>query len=132
MLAASQLLWKSSITSAYVMYSSHLKRTHLRCQVLVDGPSKDAPVPRHSAPLSNVILTPIVLKKLPLAIGHGPLTKVWEKEEVESKWKESGWAKSKARREKRKNLSDFERFKAMRLRKQVCFTCDWRYNARLE
>ena len=92
--------------------------TYLSNQVLIDGPSKDSTVPRHSAPLSNLLLTPIVLN-IPRAIGHGPLKKKWEEDEVDSKWSESPWAKAQAQREKRKNLTDFERFKVMRLRKQV-------------
>lgn len=91
-------------------------------QVLVDGPSKVSAVPRHAAPLSNVILTGIVLKNLPRAIGKGPLSKIWEKEEIESKWKETAHAKAASRRERRRNLTDFERFKVLRLRKQVCFS----------
>ncbi|CAF9925896.1 MAG: hypothetical protein GOMPHAMPRED_004004 [Gomphillus americanus] len=92
-------------------------------RVLVDGPSKESAdqVPRHSAPLSSVSLTAIVLKKLPLAIRRGPLTKVWEKEEVESKWKQTASAKSALRKQTRKNLTDFERFKVVRLRKQARF-----------
>ncbi|KAI4151755.1 MAG: hypothetical protein LQ340_003316 [Diploschistes diacapsis] len=89
-------------------------------RVLVDGPSGDHPVPRHSEPLSNLILTPLVLK-IPRAIGRGPLSKAWEKEEIESKWSESAWFKTNQQREKRRNLTDFERFKVMRLRKQARF-----------
>ena len=47
------------------------------------------------------------------------MKKLWEKEEVEKKWEESTWAKKQVQFEKRQNLSDFERFKVMRLRKQV-------------
>ncbi|MCJ1443896.1 MAG: hypothetical protein MMC23_004396 [Stictis urceolatum] len=90
-------------------------------RVLVDGPSPDSSVPRHSTPLSNVVLTPIVIPNLPRAIGHGPLKKAWEKHEVDSKWTESSAAKSKAKREKRRQLTDFERFKVMKLRKQARF-----------
>ena len=88
-------------------------------QILVDGPSKSAPIPRHSAAISNTILTPIVIPKLPRAAGSGPVAKAWEKEDVDGKWKESAWAKGRAQKEKRRNLTDFERFKVMRLRKQV-------------
>ena len=97
----------------------HLLRQLIDLQVLVDGPSKTSPVHRHSAPLSNFALTPIVLPKLPRGIRSGPLAKQWEKEEVEAKWAQGTWAKSRAQKDKRQNLSDFERFKAMRLRKQV-------------
>lgn len=90
-------------------------------QVLVDGPStKDkASVPRHASALANVILSPLVIPKLPRAVGTGPLRKAWEKEEVDKKWEDSAWAKNRERRQKRRALTDFERFKVMRLRKQV-------------
>ena len=90
-------------------------------QVLVDGPSKEKPVPRHSAPLSKLIISPIVIEKLPRAAGRGPVAKKWEEAEVEKKWAESSWAKRKAQQEKRRGLGDFERFKVMLLKKQVCF-----------
>ncbi len=47
------------------------------------------------------------------------MKKVWEKEEIEKKWEESAWAQNRERRQKRRALTDFERFKVMRLRKQV-------------
>lgn len=92
-------------------------------QILVDGPASEASqvVPRHSAPLSNISLTPQVLEKLPRAIGNGALRKVWEKAGVEAKFAESQLAKNRAQRERRRQLNDFERFKVMRLKKQVRF-----------
>ena len=88
----------------------------------MDGPSKSekAAVPRHSAALNNLIITPIVVPKLPRAAGRGPVAKAWEKEKVEEKWAESAWAKRREQREKRRNLTDFQRFKAMVMKKQVC------------
>lgn len=90
-------------------------------QVLVDGPStkEKASVPRHASPLGNIILTPLVIPNLPRAAGTGALKKVWEKEQVEKKWEASAWAQNRERRQKRRALTDFERFKVMRLRKQV-------------
>lgn len=90
-------------------------------QVLVDGPSKkdNASVPRHASSLANLIITPLVIPKLPRGAGRGAVAKFWEKEGVESKWGESTWAKRRAQREKRLALSDFERFKVFRLKKQV-------------
>lgn len=90
-------------------------------QVLVDGPasSKDKVVPRHSAPLSSLSLTPIVISKLPRAAGNGVVKKLWEKDEIDNKFENSSWAKSRSQFAKRKQLNDFERFKVMKLRKQV-------------
>ncbi|MCJ1293188.1 GAL4 enhancer protein [Xylographa carneopallida] len=91
-------------------------------RALVDGPSNDekiAPVPRHAISLANIILTPIVIPKLPRAAGSGAVTKAWKKEEVEEKWNASAWAMKREQMLKRRNLSDFDRFKVMRLRKQL-------------
>jgi large subunit ribosomal protein L14e len=87
--------------------------------VLVDGPSEKAPVPRHSASLTHVSLTPIVISKLPRATGRGFVKKRWEEEKVQEKFDESAWAKKRASISKRRQLNDFERFKVMKLRKQV-------------
>ena len=101
--------------------------------MLVDGPSKDAPVPRHSASLSDVSLTSIVIPKLPRAAGRGFVAKVWESNKVDEQYANSSWAKKRAQFQKRRALNDFERFKVMKLRKQVgdlpdplemCLGCD--------
>ena len=62
-----------------------------------------------------------MIDKLPRAAGRGPVARAWEKAEVEKKWEESTWAKRREQREKRRGLTDFERFKVLRLRKQVGF-----------
>lgn len=89
--------------------------------MLVDGPSDDPKknVPRHAARLSSISLTGLVLPKLPLAIGTAGLKKAWEKFEVDSKFENSSYAKTQAKIIRRKQLSDFERFKVMVLRKEV-------------
>jgi ribosomal protein L14E/L6E/L27E len=89
--------------------------------VLVDGPStqEDKIVPRQPLALAHATLTPFVIPKTPRAAGTGAIKKLWEKEEIDSKWAQSSWAKKAAQVERRKNLTDFERFKVMRLKKQV-------------
>lgn len=102
--------------------SASLDSTELtEYQALVDGPSKDTKmaVPRHAAALGNLILTHIVIPQLPRAAGRGAVAKAWEKNEVEQKWEESAWAKRRATREKRRNLTDFARFRVLKLNKQV-------------
>jgi len=88
---------------------------------LIDGPSgKEASVvPRQAIPLSQVSLTPLTIAKLPKAAGTGAVKKLWEKSEIDQKWAETSWAKKRVQQERRKNLTDFERFKVMRLKKQV-------------
>ncbi|KAK2764984.1 hypothetical protein FQN54_008683 [Arachnomyces sp. PD_36] len=89
-------------------------------RVLVDGPSgqEGKVVPRHALPLAHATLTPFTIPKLPRAAGTGPVKKLWEKEGVDEKWEQSSWAKKKAQTDRRRNLTDFERFKVMRLKKQ--------------
>jgi len=126
--------FRSSTTSAYVnpefpqtqRTSGHEDKgiglTH-PSQALVEGPSSDSSkrVPRHAAPLSHISLTNVVIPKVPLAIGHTGLKKMWEAEKVEDKWSGSKAAKMTARYARRKQLTDFERFKVMVLRKQARF-----------
>ena len=90
-------------------------------QALVDGPSKIAErkCPRTAIPLSSVTLLDMVIEKLPKSAGTGAVAKLWEKNEIDSKWTESGLAKKRAKQERRKALTDFERFKVMRYKKQV-------------
>jgi large subunit ribosomal protein L14e len=88
---------------------------------LVDGPSTEENkiVPRHVLPLSHATLTHFVIPKLPRAAGTGPVKKLWEKNEIDGKWAKSGIAQKTESNNRRKNLTDFERFKVLRLRKQV-------------
>lgn len=123
---SSQLLLRSSITSAYVNLENTRKLreeilTHL--QALIDGPSTDTKtaVPRQSISLSQLILTPLVLEKLPRGARTGAVKAQWEKAGIEAKWQESAWAKKRSQKERRRQLTDFERFKVMRLRKQARF-----------
>ena len=90
-------------------------------QVLVDGPSGEEQkiVPRHVLPLAHATLTHFVIPQLPRAAGTGPVKKLWAKNEIDGKWASSGFAQKTERTERRKNLTDFERFKVLRLRKQV-------------
>lgn len=87
--------------------------------MLVDGPSDKAPVPRQAVALAKVSLTPIVLSKLPRGTGVGTVKHAWEEAQVDKKFEESSWSKKRAQYQKRRALNDFERFKVMKLRKQV-------------
>jgi len=92
-------------------------------RVLIDGPTskEGAVVPRQAIPLDHIVLTPFVVEKLPKAAGTGPLKKLWEKSEIDKKWSESSWSKKREIQDRRSNLTDFERFKVMRLKKQMRF-----------
>ena len=90
-------------------------------QVLVDGPSgkEDRVVPRQAIHLDIVTLTPFLVEKLPRSAGTGAVKKLWAKSEIDEKWANSSAAKKREQQDRRQNLTDFERFKVMRLKKQV-------------
>ncbi|KAH9888665.1 ribosomal protein L14-domain-containing protein [Xylariomycetidae sp. FL2044] len=92
-------------------------------RVLVDGPSADVKlaVPRQAISLSDVLLSDFIIEKLPRAVRTGTLKSAWTKAEIDAKWKESKWAKRKDQTERRQALTDFDRFKVMRLKKQRRF-----------
>ncbi|KAG9246649.1 60S ribosomal protein L14 [Calycina marina] len=92
-------------------------------RALIDGPSTSTKtaVPRQSIALAQLILTPLVLAQLPRGSRTGVVKAQWEKAGIEAKWQESAWAKKRTQKEKRRALTDFERFKVMRLRKQARF-----------
>ncbi|KAJ2513424.1 hypothetical protein GGI11_004406 [Coemansia sp. RSA 2049] len=85
-------------------------------RAIVDGPTTN--VKRQVVPFNNVVLTDIVVKSLPRAIGSKRLAVFLEKNQVVEAWQKSAWAKKIDARQRRANLSDFDRFKLMRLKKQ--------------
>lgn len=92
-------------------------------QALVDGPASDAAlaVPRQAVSFSSVLLSDLVVANLPRGARTPTVKKFWEKSEIDSKWKASNWAKTKAQQAKRSALTDFDRYKVLRLKKQRRF-----------
>ncbi|KAI0965018.1 ribosomal protein L14-domain-containing protein [Xylaria arbuscula] len=88
-------------------------------RVLVDGPSADEKliVPKGAVALSDVFLTDLSLE-IPRALRTGTLKKFWEKAEIDQKWLASKWAQRSQRTERRKALTDFQRFQLLRAKKQ--------------
>ncbi|KAI8052085.1 ribosomal protein L14-domain-containing protein [Syncephalis plumigaleata] len=86
-------------------------------RVLIDGPTTG--VGRQGIGVKRIALTPLVLKKLPRAVRSGTLRKVVEAQNLAEQWANTAWAKKLATRETRKSLTDFDRFKVMRYKKQV-------------
>lgn len=66
-------------------------------------------------------MTPLVLAKLPRGSRTATVQKKWAAADIDAKWAESAWAKKLAVRATRANLSDFERFQVMVLKKQRKF-----------
>ena len=86
-------------------------------RALIDGPN----CPRHGVTLNRVTLTPHVGANVPRGAGHAAIVKKWESSDIESKWAASSWAKKIARTQRRRELSDFERFQVSVLRKQRAY-----------
>ena len=86
-------------------------------RALIDGPTKLTGVTRQIIPFKRLSLTDFVVK-----IGRNSrqkaLTKAWTEAGILEKWAATSWAKKKATKQKRANNSDFDRFKAMLLRKK--------------
>ncbi|KXN73805.1 putative ribosomal protein [Conidiobolus coronatus NRRL 28638] len=85
-------------------------------RALIEGPTTG--VPRHAHSFKNLRLLPYTLPKLPRGIRSAGLKKAIESAELVSKWEASTWAQKLAKRAKRATLTDFDRFKLMKLRKQ--------------
>ncbi|KAM7205347.1 Ribosomal protein L14 domain containing protein [Rhypophila sp. PSN 637] len=92
-------------------------------RALVDGPSADPKLaaPRGPVSLSKTLLTPFVIEKIARGARTGAVKSAWEAAGIDAKWKESNWAKKSLQQERRKALTDFDRFKVMRLKKQRRF-----------
>lgn len=92
-------------------------------QVLAEGPSDDPELAtiRQSVPLSKALLSHLKIEGLNRGSRHAALKAAWDKSEIDAKWKESNWAKKRGQAQRRKALTDFERFKVLRLKKQRRF-----------
>ncbi|KAI8639314.1 60S ribosomal protein L14e [Parasitella parasitica] len=88
-------------------------------RALIDGPTTG--VVRQAFPFRRLVLTPLVLKNLPRAIGKAGLKKALEKDETVAKWAKTVWAKKLEQRKVRANLTDFDRFKLNKLKNQRRF-----------
>ncbi|CCE85992.1 Piso0_005636 [Millerozyma farinosa CBS 7064] len=83
-------------------------------RVLIDGPK----IQRQAIALTKVVLTPIVLPNLPRGARTGTVTKKWAAADIDAKWAATAWSKKLASRQRRADLTDFERFQVLVLKKQ--------------
>ncbi|KAJ2695142.1 hypothetical protein H4R19_005860, partial [Coemansia spiralis] len=91
-------------------------------RAIIDGPTTD--VQRQVISYKNVVLTDIFVKRLPRTVGSKALAKFLEKEQVVEAWQKTAWAKKLEARKRRVAMSDFDRFKLMRLKKQQRYIVD--------
>ncbi len=80
-------------------------------QAIIDGPTTG--VPRQAFPYRHLTLTSLSVPKLPRSAGSGTVKKCVEEAGVVAKWESSAWARKRVAAEKRRTLSDFERFQVM-------------------
>lgn len=85
-------------------------------RALVDCPSTG--VPRHVALFRHMLLTKMVLEKMPRGACSKTVQKRFEEQGIAAKWGETVTAKKAAKKEARAKLNDFERFKVMVLQKK--------------
>ncbi|CAN6622417.1 large ribosomal subunit protein eL14B [Trichomonascus vanleenenianus] len=85
-------------------------------RVLIDGPKTG--VPRQGVALAQVTLTPHVIPNIARAMGTTAVGKKWEASGIDAKWAASAWAQKIERRNRRRELTDFERFQVLVLKKQ--------------
>jgi large subunit ribosomal protein L14e len=85
-------------------------------KVLVDGPTTN--VRRQELSLNRLQLTEHVVP-LTRGIKRGALKKAITDFGLDKKWSESSWGRKLHRRQRRTNLTDFERFKVMVLKQKV-------------
>ena len=71
--------------------------------------------------LAKVLLSSLIIEGLNRGSRTGTVRKAWEKAEIDSKWEQTNWAKKRDQIERRKGLTDFDRFKVLRLKKQRRF-----------
>jgi large subunit ribosomal protein L14e len=84
-------------------------------QAIIDGPTTG--VPRQAFPYRHLTLTSLSVPKLPRGAGSGTVRKYVEEAGVVNKWESLSWAKKRAAVQKRRTLSDFDRFKVMTQKK---------------
>nr|ACY71253.1 ribosomal protein L14 [Chrysomela tremula] len=82
-------------------------------RVLVDGP--ESGVSRSQIRLNQLHLTKFRIR-FPYTASTRVVRKAWNTEKISEKWAESIWAKKVAAKEKRLELTDFDRFKLRRAR----------------
>merc|ERR1711872_424007 len=118
--AANMVVYKHFVEVGRVAFIAHGKDAGKLCvildvvdqsRVLVDGPCSG--VLRQAVDLKRLHLTKFKLKLIHTS-GTKAVRKQWEKDEITKKWQETNWAKKIQIKQKRAQLTDFDRFRLMR------------------
>ncbi|XP_011660736.1 60S ribosomal protein L14-like isoform X2 [Strongylocentrotus purpuratus] len=84
-------------------------------RALIDGPLSG--VKRQGMRFKQLHLTDFVIR-IPHSARNSTVRKAWEKDEITSKWDATIWAKKLAAKQKRKQMTDFDRYKLMRAKQK--------------
>jgi large subunit ribosomal protein L14e len=127
----SPLLWTLLITTEYVTFyrmgnTLQSKLTSngncvnaqpgIFLQALIEGPTTG--VKRQALSFKRMSLTSLVIE-IPRTIGTAALIKAIKKQELNAKWTKTSWAQKLAQRQRRANLTDFERFQVHVCKKKL-------------
>lgn len=74
---------------------------------------------RHAISFSKLSLTDFTVK-ISRSARQKQVKRAFEEADIVTKWEQTAWAKRIARKVKRAQLTDFDRFKLRVLRQQVC------------
>ncbi|CAG8580094.1 5085_t:CDS:2 [Funneliformis caledonium] len=88
-------------------------------RALIDGPSTG--VARHAHAFRGMTLTDLVVRGFPRGAGSKIIKKYFDKEDILIKWNKSTWARKLDNRTRRAALTDFDRFKLLKFKKQRRF-----------
>eukprot|EP01130_Rhizamoeba_saxonica_P007043 TRINITY_DN2821_c0_g2_i1.p1 TRINITY_DN2821_c0_g2~~TRINITY_DN2821_c0_g2_i1.p1 ORF type:complete len:161 (-),score=6.32 TRINITY_DN2821_c0_g2_i1:134-547(-) len=86
-------------------------------EALVDGPSGITGVRRHAINFKRLSLTDIAIS-IPRSCRHKTLSRAFLEADVIGKWKKSRWARKRMMKQRRRSLSDFDRFQVMVAKKK--------------
>ncbi len=84
---------------------------------MIDGPANLTGVERKVISYGRIALTDFTVN-IPRDADASALNEAWVEADVQAKWDESAWAKKLVAKNKRANLSDFERFKVQLAKKK--------------
>merc|ERR1712018_883573 len=84
-------------------------------RILVDGPCTG--VPRVVVNLKQVQLTKFKIN-IPFGYRTGGIKKIWEKDDINAQWAETKWAKKIDAKARKATLTDFDRFKLMKIKQK--------------
>jgi large subunit ribosomal protein L14e len=84
---------------------------------LIQGPEEITGIKRQIIAFKRINLTDLKIK-IPRNAREKTLKNAWAREDTLAKWEATPWAMKLAKKQKRANLSDFDRFKVMVARKQ--------------